>query len=111
MSEEPEDTEFDEATFVELTKKRVVYTIPGMEQVSVQKNITYKTVEGTQLQMDVYFPPDLQRDAQRSAVIFVHGDAPPVFLKAAKDWGVYVSYGQLIAASGLTAITFNHRST
>ncbi len=111
MPEEPEEAEFDEAAFTEMTKKRVVYAIPGMEQVDVQKNITYKTIDGKPLQIDVYYPIDLQKTPQRPAVTFVHGDAPPEFLKAAKDWGVYVSYGQLIAASGLIGITFNHRST
>jgi hypothetical protein len=26
-----------------------------------------------------------------------------------KDWGVFVSYGQLLPATGLVAVTFNHR--
>jgi acetyl esterase/lipase len=44
-------------------------------------------------------------------VIFVHGDGPPEFLKDAKDWEQYISWGQLIAASGTIGVTFNHRST
>jgi acetyl esterase/lipase len=28
-----------------------------------------------------------------------------------KDWGVFVSYGELAAASGLVGVTFNHRYT
>lgn len=108
---EQEDTELDEAQLAEMTKKRLVYAIPDMEQVPVQKNITYKTADGVELQMDVYHPIDLQKGSLRPAVIFVHGDAPPEFLKDAKDWGVFVSYGQLVAASGFIAITFNHRST
>ncbi len=108
---EQEDTELDKAGLAELTKKRLVYAIPNMEQVPVQKNVTYKTADGVELQMDVYHPIDLQRSSRRPAVIFVHGDAPPEFLKDAKDWGQYISWGQLTAASGLIAITFNHRST
>src|SRR5947209_5739400 len=98
--------------FEEMVKKRVVYTIPDMEQVKVQKNITYKTADGTDLKMDVYYPTDLQTDSQRPAVMLVHGEGvDPAILKAAKDWGVFVSFGQLIAACGLIAVTFNHRST
>ena len=82
---EPEDTELDKAQLADMTKKRIVYAIPNMEQVPVQKNITYKTADGVELQMDVYHPIDLQKGSLRPAVIFVHGDAPPEFLKNAND--------------------------
>ncbi len=96
----------------EMVKKRVVYTIPDMEQIQVHKNITYKTVDGTDLKMDAYYPSDLQSNSPRPAVILVHGEGvDPAILKDAKDWGVFVSFGQLIAASSLIAIPFNHRST
>jgi acetyl esterase/lipase len=60
--------------------------------------------------MDVYRPASTVRKVL-PAVILVHGDGPPDWLKDIKDWGQYVSWGQLLAASGLSAITFNHRST
>src|SRR5216684_6860797 len=86
---EQEDTELDKAGLAELTKKRLVYAIPNMEQVPVQKNITYKTDDGVELQMDVYHPIDLQKGSLRPTIIFIHGDAPPAFLKYAKDWGEF----------------------
>ena len=96
----------------EIIKKRVVYTIPNMEQIQAEKNITYKTVDGTDLKMDTYYPTNLQSNSHLPAVILVHGEGvDPAILKDAKDWGVFVSFGQLIAASGLIAVTFNHRST
>src|SRR5438105_3404189 len=91
--------------------KPVVYAIAGMEQAIVQRDITYKTVDDNELKLDVYYPPDYDAETHLPAVIFVHGDGPPEFLKDAKDWGQYVSWGQLVAASGLIGITFNHRST
>ncbi|MDQ6659459.1 MAG: prolyl oligopeptidase family serine peptidase [Chloroflexota bacterium] len=97
--------------FDEMTRKRVVYAIPTMEQAQVKHNLTYKTVNDTELKMDVYYPADFQFDAFLPAVIFVHGDAPPNMLENAKDWEQYVSWGQLVAASGLIAVTFTHRST
>ena len=60
--------------------------------------------------MDVYRPAPNEERAL-PAVILVHGDGPPDWLKDIKDWGQYVSWGELLAASGLVAITFNHRST
>jgi len=60
--------------------------------------------------MDVY-RPGAPSDKAVPAVILVHGDGPPEWLKDIKDWGQYVSWGELLAASGFVAITFNHRST
>jgi acetyl esterase/lipase len=100
----------DEATFNELAKKRLVYQIPGMEQVPVQKDITFKTVERLALKMDVYYPRGTEQGMTRPAVILVSGDPSPQFVERSKDTGIYISYGQLIAASGLVAVTFNHRS-
>lgn len=96
--------------FNELLKKRIVYAIPGMEQSRTTKNCVYKTVEGMDLLLDVYYPAGMQDGEQRPAVIFVHGLGPAELVKHIKDSGQYVSWGQLIAASGLIAITFNHRS-
>ena len=100
----------DEATFNELARRRLVYQIPGMEQVPVRKDITFKTVDGLALKMDVYYPQEMEQGAMRSAVILVSGELPPEFIERGKDTGIYISYGQLIAASGFVAVTFNHRS-
>ena len=100
-----------EPTLEEIKPMRIVYSVPGMAQVKVQKNLVYKTVGDLQLQMDVYAPPRQRRDERRPAIIFVSGDAPWELLKDLKDWGVYISYGQLAGASGFVGVTFNHRST
>ena len=100
-----------EPTLEEIKPLRVVYSVPGMERAKVRKNLVYKKAGELELQMDVYAPPDLKRDERRPAVVFVSGDAPWEILKDLKDWGVYVSYGQLAAASGFVGVTFNHRST
>ncbi len=91
--------------------KPVVYAIPGMEEAIVQKDITYKAVDGSELKLDVYYPSDYDGETRLPAVIFVHGDGPPEFLVDAKEWGEYTSWGQLAAATGLIGVTFNHRST
>ncbi len=94
----------------EMLKKRLVYEIPGMEQTRRVENSAYKTVDGMDLLLDIYYPVDLQAGEQRPAVLFVHGLGPAELVKHIKDSGQYVSWGQLIAASGLIAVTFNHRS-
>lgn len=99
--QEPED-------FKELP---VVYSLPNMEGAIVRPDIVYKTADTGDLLMDVYYPEDYEGETRLPAVIYVHGDASPEFLQNAKDWGSFVSWGQLAAASGLIGITFNHRSS
>jgi acetyl esterase/lipase len=94
-----------------VTAKRCVYHIEGMESARVKGNIAYRQVDGQSLAMDVYYPPNFQKSTRLLAVIFVGGDGPPEMIMGSKDWGAYVSWGQLTAAYGLIAVTFNHRST
>jgi len=95
----------------DIIQKLVVYSLPDMDAAIEQKDIVYKTVNGDDLLMDVYYPSAYEGETRLPAVIFVHGDGPEEFLKNIKDSGCYVSWGQLAAASGLIGITFNHRST
>src|SRR5260221_11359401 len=96
--------------FNEVLKKRIVYEIPGMDQARVVENRVYKTVNGVDLLLDAYYPANLRDGEQRPAVLFVHGLGPAELVKHIKNSGQYVSWGQLIAAGGLIAVTFNHRS-
>jgi acetyl esterase/lipase len=76
----------------------------------VRADLPYYDDKNDALQMDVYLPPDLPKGARRLGVLFIHGGPIPSNLSLRpKDWGVYRSYGQLLAASGLVGITFNHR--
>lgn len=88
----------------------IVYTIDGMEKAQVKEGITYKTLpDGDQLLMDVYLPEEAITGKKYPAVIFVHGRARnPVNLKSR---GQYVSWAQLVAKSGMAAVTFNYRLT
>lgn len=95
----------------EMKQKRVVCELPGMDQVTVRKEIVYKTVNDLALKMDLYLPADRHSDTRYPCVVFVHGDAPWEVLGDAKDWGQYTSWGRLTAASGMAAVTFVHRSS
>lgn len=92
-------------TFEEFVRMRVVVSVPGMDAVSARRDLAYKTGDGEPLRMDVYSPPGPSRP--RPAVVLVHGG--PIPRTGAKNMGVFVSYGQLLAASGLVAIAFDHR--
>jgi acetyl esterase/lipase len=91
--------------FDEMIRMRVVFSVPGMEAVNARRNLAYKSADGSSLHMDVYSPPGPPRP--RPAVILIHGG--PIPRIGAKNMGVFVSYGELLAASGFVAVTFDHR--
>jgi acetyl esterase/lipase len=96
--------------FREIERMRVVYQLPGMEQVPVRKDIIYKTVGGEALKMDVYYPLDVPSGERRPAVLLVHGGSRAESVEHIKASGPYVSWGQLIAASGHIVVVFKHRT-
>jgi hypothetical protein len=92
--------------------KRIVFAMPGMEKVTV-RHVEYRSTPAGPLTMDIYYPPDLQLDNRAPAVLFVTGyadqGARKVFGRSLKDMGSYVSWAQLMAASGLVAITYDNQ--
>jgi acetyl esterase/lipase len=82
-----------------------------MEEAKVRREIAYAERGGDSLKLDLYQPAAEGTGAGFPVVILVHGDAPPDAVRNAKDWGLLTSYGKLIAASGMAAVTFNHRSS
>src|SRR5438477_12915423 len=85
----------------------VVLKVPGMDRVKVVENLKYTKSDDPNVLMDIYVPADLSETAKRPAVIFLHGGAKTDYTP--KDWGVYTSWGRLIAASGFIGVTFTHR--
>jgi acetyl esterase/lipase len=87
----------------------IVYSVEGMDDVGVERNIVYKVVEDEALLFDVYTPADADPDAVYPVVIFGAGSPPPAPEPLPKDWAVYQSWGRLVAASGLIAVIGSHR--
>src|SRR6266550_4461893 len=75
----------------------------------VERDLVYRTDGDGALRLDVYRPPSGRRACP--VVFLVNGDAPEEIIAAAKDWGVFRSYGEHLAARGLVGVPFNHRST
>ncbi len=92
----------------DLTRTRIVYSIPGMDRVSVQRGLHYVASDKTSLPMDVYAPAGLGASERRPAVVLIHG-GPIEPGMTPHEWGIYHSYGELLAASGFVAVTFTHR--
>lgn len=102
-----------ETPLTDLAKKTVVYRIPGTDAVTVRQDIEYGASGGERLTMDVYLPPDAMNAGPLPAVVVVAGYPDPGFKKilgcAFKELGSSVFWGQLMAASGLAAITYANR--
>ena len=94
----------------EVTAQQVVYAVPGMDKVVVRADVPYKKIEGGELKLDLYYPypPNAKPGATLPAVVFINGvgDRPGDSLK---DWGIYKSWGRLVAASGWIGVTFEAR--
>jgi hypothetical protein len=102
-----------EAPQNDITKRRVVYEIPGEDAVTIRRDVEYRANDGGVQTMDIYYPPDLKSGARIPAVVFVSGFSDLRFQKMLgcklKEMGSYISWGQLTAASGLVAITYTNR--
>lgn len=96
-----------ERSMREIVMMPVVYRVPGMDQVTVKSDLKYSNVDNPYLLMDVYTPPHLAKGKKLPAVLFIHGGAGAE--TRPKDWGVYKSWGRLVAASGMVGVTFTHR--
>ena len=97
----------------QISKKMVVYRIPGMEGARVRRDVAYRVTGAGTLTADIYHPPGSDGGAPIAAVVIVAGYPDPGFQKVVgckfKEMGSTVSWAQLFAASGLAAITYTNR--
>src|SRR5262245_57578590 len=94
--------------FEQMLKMRAVLKLPGMDRVKVRRDVVYKKVGEAALLADVYAPPDAAASVRLPAVILIHGGPIPPG-SGIKNAGVFQSLAELVAVSGMTAVTFNHR--
>lgn len=91
-------------------RQPLVYHVSEMELATCHQDIVYTHVNQNPLLMDVYSPPNISSNTRLPGVLFLHGGPVPSDLPLQpKDWGVYMGYGALAAASGFIGITFNYR--
>ena len=81
--------------------------LPPPNGARVDRDVIYRTEAERTLRLDVYRP---SVSGTFPVVFLVNGDAPEEVIANAKDWGVYRSYGEHLAARGIAAVPFNHRS-
>ena len=84
----------------EMASRDLVLRVPGMERIEMLED------EGEDLPFDVY--PSGQ--PMSPVVVLVHAGPLPVSLKTPpRKWPAYRSLGKALAASGITAVMFDHR--
>jgi len=90
----------------EISKKKVVYETPEMNDVIVRRDIEIRTA----VQLDLYYPPDWPNNGPRPAVIIVAGYPDPGFQAALgcryKEMQSTISWARLIATVGMVAVTY-----
>jgi len=95
-----------------MTRKTVVYEMPGMDAVTVERDRAYGSSDDGALTFDLYRPPaptDRPPPGRLPATLFVVGFVDPMFARGLKETGGYTSWGRLVAASGAIAITYAYR--
>lgn len=95
----------------EITTKRVLYEAPGVDAVTVRRNVVYAAGDAGDLTMDLYFPPGAASGDRLPAVLFVLGYSDiggrKLFGCSFKEWESFISWARLVAASGLVGITYS----
>lgn len=86
----------------DMRKMEVVYKLPEMSKVTVQKGIVYKSTEEKDLAIDLYVPPSLNENDKLPAVIFALG-YPDFNLHEMQS---YISWGKLVASNGMVGINY-----
>jgi hypothetical protein len=97
-------------TELELPQKRIVYQIPEMGNVITHNGVVYHSTNGIDLNADIYLPPATDDNAKFPLVILVN-DYPDSIVKNVwgcdqKDLKLFISWGELIAASGMAAVAY-----
>ncbi len=97
----------------EITFKKTVDEILGMDAVEVRLDVTYDDAGPSPLTMDLYHPADATAGTRLPAVVFVAGFPDPGFESFAgcklKETAGYIAWGKLVAASGMVGITYTNR--
>jgi acetyl esterase/lipase len=92
----------------DVTAQDVVYSVPGMDKAVVRRDVPFKKTDSGELKLDLYYPPNTAAGSRLPAVVFINGVGDRGNSRL-KDWGIYRSWGRLVAASGWIGVTFEAR--
>ena len=102
-----------EAQRNEMTSKKVVLELEAMDAVTVRRDVEWPASDGGTLTMDLYLPPGAPHDALLPTVVVAAGYPDPGFERMLgckfKEMGSTVSWGKLVATSGMAAVAYTNR--
>jgi acetyl esterase/lipase len=88
----------------------VHYRVPGMQDVRVRRNLLAGRDVGEPLSFDLYIANSRQAASFAPVVVLIHGGPiSPDWATTPRQWRAFQSIGELLAASGLNAVLFDHR--
>ncbi|MBD2699071.1 tetratricopeptide repeat protein [Spirosoma sp. BT702] len=85
----------------------IVLTHPDTKKVTVKTNVTYLSDTKGTLKLDLYIPSQLKAGEKRPVIVFLNaiGDDPNPSERRVKDWGVYQTWPQMMAAQGFIGVS------
>ncbi len=97
-----------------MAAREVLYRIPGMDAVVVERDRVYAASGDESLTFDLYRPPGATPAGLRPVVVLVAGfpglGVRRVFGRPFKEMGAAVSWCRLLAASGIAAVAYENRA-
>jgi acetyl esterase/lipase len=95
-----------------ISKKPVVLTAPGTDDVDVHRDVPYQRAGAPSLAMDVYYPPATPQRTKMPAVVFVSGGTDAGMQRALgctfREMASTTSWARLLAARGITGIAYSN---
>jgi dienelactone hydrolase len=102
-------TKVDPAWVAYFAKTDIHYRAAGMQDVRVWRNLVAKRDVGD-LSFDLYPATSSQTTSVAPVVVLIHGGPiSPDWATTPRHWRAFQSIGELVAASGLNAVIFDHR--
>jgi hypothetical protein len=83
----------------------VVLQHSDINRVDLKPNITYLSDSKGTLKLDVYLPPGTQPTDRLPAIVFLNAIGENNLPMKVKDWAIYRTWPQLIAANGYVGIS------
>ena len=100
-------------TMEAMAAREMLYRIPGMDAVAVERGVTYAERDGEALPFDLYRLPGGASVERVPLVVVVAGFPDPgmrrIFGRPFRDTGAVTSWCRLLAASGLAAVAYENR--
>ena len=97
-----------------IATQRVLFRLPGMDEVTVRRDVEFPAADGATLRLDLYQPPGARGGRPLPAVIVGEGYPEEGFERVVgcrfRDMGPVVSWARLIAASGMAVVVGSNRA-